>query len=465
MPDLVSKPQLAKHATSLAQGYQLVNYHSTTYIPADYETGDTSVTPPADRTIWLPLNRDRIQRIGAVQYGILFANDSELRNFDFMVSQLAHQVDDQVDELLVRTPEGLKRLSTSGKLEEPTGEFVPNTVAPMLNDDKKAKAEVMAVFVEWLDSEEEAESLLRHLATCLSPGYSAIKYVLLLGGGRNGKSTLMKMLLRLFGMDNVSNVTRQQMAEQSPTVCELNGKLLNLVFDGQAEYLKDSGAEKTLIAGEPFAIRRLYESTPTVVQTNALFVEGLQHEPKTKDKSAALQKRLVRFQFMKVFPQNNKFERHMLSEPILGAFLSLLIDHYVDGDEMAEALAPTSKAIELQLEHLFENSKGLQFLKHVIESPTLQLDDFLGQPASELVRDFRSWRVQENDLATWAEPDVLALFAPLVNTERRSIRTAEGPRKVRVLTSLKDEAAAFITSLEGHDDDADEALLDALVDD
>lgn len=466
MLGIKNKQQFAQEAHTLASSWELVRYHNVTYIPADYETRETGVLPPLDRTIWLPLDRDDIQQIAAIRFSTLFANDSELANFDFMVAQNSRQVYDQVDELLVRTEDGLRLLTNEGKLEEPTGSFVPNTVVPMLNTDEKDKARVFDTITEWLDSEEEAESLLSHLATVLSPGYSAVKYVLLLGEGRNGKSVLLKMLAATIGADNVSSVTRQQISMESPVVTDLNGKLLNLVFDGQAEYLKDSGTEKSLIAGEPVQIRLLYKSAATTVRTNALYVEGLQQEPKSKDKSTALQKRLVRFQFPKVYALNHKFERSMLTEASLGAFLSLLIDRYVTEDSVAERLAPTTKAIELQLEHMYVNSIGLQFLKYIEESDTLGMASILGQPLSDLVTLFQSWRLKENDLGAWAEPDVLALFAPLLNSERRSVREGGVVRKVRIATALKTEAAAFVNSLKGAEDDsADEALLAALVDD
>lgn len=82
----------------------------------------------------------------------------------------------------------------------------------------------------------------------------------------------------------------------------------------------------------------------------------------------------------------------------------------------------------------------------------------------DIVRSFQSWRLKENDLGTWPEPDVMAQLLPLVHTERRSVRTGGTVRKVRVVTSLKTEATAFIESLKGDTDD-DAALLDAVVDD
>lgn len=467
--ELKSKATLAGEAFKMADSFSLVRYRDVTYIPADFETHDVMNPVPPERTMWLPTSTTYIRRLAATQFGTLFGSDSELRSFEFMVAQNSDHVDTMVTTLLVRTPNGLKVLQDDGSMDDPTGEFMPNTLSPMLNEDVAAKDKVFSVIAEWLDSEEEAHSLLYHLATALAPGWPAVKYVLLLGEGRNGKSLLLKMMHRLFGAANVSHVTRQDMTEGTTAVIELNGKLLNIVFDGQKAYLKDSGREKSLIAGEPVPIKKLYESSPVMVQSNALFIEGLQEEPKSLDKSTALQKRLVRFLFPNIYKLDHKFEREMLAEENLGAFLSLLIDHYVTEDEVAEKLAPTQKSMELQLEHMYVNSIALQFLKWLEETDATGVQGMLGSPLHEIVPKFQSWRIKENDLGTWAEPDVLALFAPLVATERKSVRIDGSPRKVRVVTMLKDEARAFIESLKGHEDDGTDAGVvddvDALVED
>jgi hypothetical protein len=458
---LKTKKELAQEAFTLAQSFNLVRYRSVTYIPADFETRETSDPPDIDRTIWLPLSRHQLRLLAAVQFDTLFGTDAELAAFDFMVAQQANPVEKTVCSLLVRTPAGLKELGEDGLLVDPTGDFRPNTLVPMLNEDQAEKDRVFAVVQGWLNSDVEAESLLCHLATCLAPGWSAVKYVLLLGEGRNGKSVMLKMLQGLFGVDNVSNVTRQAMSEKSAVVTELNGKLLNIIYDGQAAYVKDSGTEKSLIAGEPAPIRRLYESTATMVATNALFIEGLNHEPKTSDKSMALQRRLVRFQFPNVYELDHVFERSMLTEPALGAFLSLLIDRYVKEDEVALRLAPTARTIELGLEQVYANSPGLQFLRYLEESDALGVNGILGESMSKVVARFQSWRTKENDLGSWAEPEVKHQLDPLVNTERKTQRVNGKPRKVRVVTSLKYEAAAYIESLKGTDD---ETLIDTVVD-
>jgi hypothetical protein len=459
---LKTPKERAEIAHKLARSFELVRYRNITYQPAHYETGDTAVPPSPTETVWIPLDVEAVRRLAAGQFDVLFPTESELRGFEFMVAQNCTGMDHAPDGLLVRTTDGLRLLNHLGQLEDTDGSFVPNAIIPMLNDDAELKAKVFDHIAEWVNSEEEAHSLLRHVATSLAPGWSAVKYLLLMGEGRNGKSVFLKMVHHLFGTHNVSHVTRQAISLQSPAVLDLNGKLVNLVYDGQAEYLKDSGAEKTLIAGEVFPIRRLYDSTNTPVQTNALFIEGLQQEPKSKDKSSALQKRLVRFWFPNIYPQDNAFERMMLSEPMLGAFLSLLIDHYVLRDAVAKELAPTSGALELQLEHMYHNSIAMQFLKHIEETDALGVDGLIGEQLDTAVDSFRSWRVKEGDVDRWADPDVELQLRPLFHNDRKTKRLATGPRKVRVITGLKPEAEAFLNSLKG---DPDDEQADALVED
>ena len=396
MAELKNKQQLADAAISLASSYDLVQREVTTFIPVHWETGSPEPIPPHGERIWVPLSRDDKRRLANMKYRVLFSNDGELRNFDFMVRQLAIQQNAPVKSILIKTEQGLMKLDEHGQLIPHDDVFTPNYVRPMLNDDPDKKTEVYDTIVEWVGGEEDAESLLYHLATSLAPAYSAVKYVLLLGEGRNGKSVLLTMLAELFGQENVSSVSRQMMAERSPTCVELNDKLLNVIFDGEMSYIKDSSMEKTLIAGEPGTVRMLYESSTTTVQTNALFIEALNTEPKARDKSSALQKRLVRFRFPNVYEVDKEFSKKMTSEPYLGALLSLLIDHYVPEADISKRLAPTQSSLELQMDQVWITSPILQFLETLIGDPAIAKLESGDMEVAVFLASFKPWAQTQN---------------------------------------------------------------------
>ena len=116
----------------------------------------------------------------------------------------------------------------------------------------------------------------------------------------------------------------------------------------------------------------------------------------------------------------------------------------------------------LQLEHMFINSIGLQFLKHLEETDALGAAGLVGSEVDAMVKQFQSWRIKENDLGHCADPDVVTMFSPIINIERKSKRVNGSPRKVRFVASFKAEALAFIETLRGDEEDD---ILDALVED
>lgn len=459
---LKAKSEHAQDAITLAKSFQLVHYRNSLYVPVHFETGEINALGDPVDSCWETVSSSQLQRIAAAQFSTLFGSDSELRNFYFMVEQASQHVDNVVDSLLVRTEAGLRRLDNEGVLQAPSGEFVPNAIKPMLNEHESAKQMVYDTIVQWLGSEEEAVSLLHHLATVLAPGWSAVKYVMLLGEGRNGKGVLLGMLKLLFGEENMSMVPRQEIAKRTPMVLDLNGKLINMVMDGSVEYIKDSGTEKTLVAGEPAYIKDLYKAAPVVVQTNALFVEALNKEPLSRDKSSALQKRLARFYFNNVYESDLAFQAKMWRDSVVGAFLALLIDYYVKSEETAEKLRLTEASQLLQIEHMFVNSHGLQFLKAQLERDSSY--SLVGFALEDIAEQFLRWKVTLGD-SSWELADAMQTVSPLVICERKSQRSNGKVRKVKVATEYRPEVTQFLDSVKGDIDENSVELFDAMVED
>lgn len=461
MLELTNKQTMASAARTQATSYKLVQHGSTTYMPAHWQTEEPGPCAP-DQQIWIPLTRRDMMRQGN-HAGILFASDAEITNFALMLRQFAEEDESRVTSLLIRTEDGLRVLDKTGALVEPDGTFRPNVLGPVVNPDPDDKAALFQVLVDWLGAEEEAHSLLHHLATALSPGWSAVKYVLLIGDGRNGKSVLLNMISDIFGLANISHVTRQQIAERLPVVAELNNKLLNIVFDGEMTYIKDSSVEKTLIAGEPAVVRMLYENGNTTVQTNALFIEALNAEPKSRDKSGALQKRLSRFFFPNVYAVDKAFEKKMRSPRMLGAMLSLLLDHFVQKHEIAEKLRATSGSSALQVEQNLLNSPLHQFISYLVNQDAKFADKLLGEtlPIDPLVESFMAWRVQEG-FTEFSTVDIKRMFREGFYTEWKTVRENGRVVKKQRISGPKPDVHALLTQMKG---DEDEAALEALVDD
>lgn len=459
-----TKADLTATAQALAQQYKLVRHNSQLFVPVDWRNPVVTDQPidPLD-TVWHSMNSEEVQRFGNDMGLILFTTPSEATNFHFMLMQEAerpHKI--RTDELFVKDEGGLKVLAPDGTLTDPTGEFLPNVLVPTLNRDEATKAELWEIIVDWVRGEDIAHSLLYHLATMLAPAWSATKLVMLIGEGANGKSTLLKMLVELLGKHNVSGITRQQMAAREPSIVDLNNKLANIVFDAPKEYLKDSSTEKTLVVGEPIDVRMLYANTNTPVWTNGLFIEGLNQEPKSGDKSSALQRRLVRFQFPNKYPLDYAFEAKLTSEPYTGALLALMLDHYVLPSERATKLAPVQASLDLQIEQLWHNSKAFQWVHEIVERNPGQAKLFVGSDLDSHVQAFHAWLMQGKD--EFSAVDALRMLKEVFTSTRKSKRTAAGVRKVWVVDGLTPDAQRMVDMLteEGDEDGVPEdgALVD-----
>ena len=445
---------LTADADTLALSFEYVSYLDQLYAPVDYETGDDTAAAPPDRRCWIPLSNQDIQEKARAQFDTAFGKRSTTSEFVYMVDQAArafNPVKDVQPWLLIKTEQGLKALHEDGLLYDPDGSFIPNMLVPVLNEDPDDKAEVLKTIVDWLGGDEEAAlSLLHHLATALAPHWSAGKYLLLIGDGRNGKSVLTTMLEKMFGESNCSGVDRQTVAAGDVGMFDLNGKLLNLVYDGSAEFIKDSGREKSLIVGERIKKRKNYRDEQSAVQTSALFIESLNLEPRTSDKSSALQARLVRFRFPNKYVTDDGFFEHMCSERMLGALLALLLDHYVLQSEKSEKLAPTAKSRKLQLEYMVDNSMALQFVVYLEETEPLGAEDELvGMWFDDLVSKFKSWRLNLNDIGVYDRGDMNKLFEPYVETKRSSKRPAPKQAGVSMqrITKLKPDTLELLAFL------------------
>src|SRR5699024_11701455 len=123
------------------------------------------------------------------------STESEFSSFLFMTQQLADK-EDPTERLLIMTADGVKTLDDYGKLVPSTGQFSPFYVN-LFYDDTVDERPFWDMLVGWVDGEDQARAVLRHLSVGLQPSWTASKYLLFIGGGLNGKSTLLRMIEKI----------------------------------------------------------------------------------------------------------------------------------------------------------------------------------------------------------------------------------------------------------------------------
>lgn len=142
------------------------------------------------------------------------------------------------------------------------------------------------------------------------------KAFLLIGEGRNGKSTFLKVLTEMVGQRNCSNVSLSKLDKEFFLV-NLDGKLVNVAEETPSEARVNSEVFKTVVAGGSIAACRkyhdIYEFNPT-----ARFIFACNRLPKFDENSFGVDKRLYFIPFNAEFVDENAdpfiFERDLRME-------------------------------------------------------------------------------------------------------------------------------------------------------
>ncbi|MFW6028900.1 MAG: DNA primase family protein [Halanaerobiales bacterium] len=155
---------------------------------------------------------------------------------------------------------------------------------------------------EWLPDNKSRMFLQEYIGYCLIPDTSYHKAVILLGEGKNGKSTFLKVIERLFGEHILSNIPLHRISDRFETAY-LQDKLINICSDIDPKYLTNVGIIKTLIAGEK--IRGEYKGGNSFdFKPIVRLLFSANEIPKSIDKSYAWYRRFEIVEFPNRFEDN-----------------------------------------------------------------------------------------------------------------------------------------------------------------
>lgn len=178
----------------------------------------------------------------------------------------------------------------NGVLEWKTGRLLPHSSAiaslvklPVKYDPAAKSAAVDKYFASTFPPEvaRVVEEMIGYL---LIPDTRFEKAFLLVGPGRNGKSTLLKAIDALLGPENVSKVPLHELAEQRFKRAELYGKLANICADLDDRALASTGIFKAVVSRQRGPNRRGAEvqrplHLPTLREA-CLLVQPAPHDPR-----------------------------------------------------------------------------------------------------------------------------------------------------------------------------------------
>lgn len=134
----------------------------------------------------------------------------------------------------------------------------------------------------------------------LWPDYSVHKAVMLLGVGRNGKGTLLRLLTAFLGKRSVSNVTLQDLVADRFAKADLYGKLANIGGDLPSKDLSDTAAFRNLTGGDDNRAQEKYRAAFSF-RNKAKMLFSANVLPRSPDDTYAFYSRWILIEFLNIF--------------------------------------------------------------------------------------------------------------------------------------------------------------------
>lgn len=228
---------------------------------------------------------------------------------------------------------------------------------------------------------------------CLIPTAKFQKGFILYGGGSNGKSTLLDMLIALLGENNVSSLSLKEL-NHNFKLQEITSKMANIGDDISDEYLTDTSIFKKLVTGEEITVDKKHVDTYKLRNT-AKMIFSANTMPTTMDKSNGMIRRLVIIPFnakiSKTDPDYDPFILDKLTTPEAKSYLlSLAVKGILRVFENHQFTEPEEVA-QMVREYEKENNNVLQFMEEV---------DILDRDSQSVYTDYKFWCI-ENGVSSY----------------------------------------------------------------
>lgn len=146
-----------------------------------------------------------------------------------------------------------------------------------------------------------------------------------LGGGANGKSTLVHLLYKIFG-PYLTEITVKQLEDERDTP-QLNGKLGNVCKESSEGFVEDTRTYKSIGTHESFAVHRFHSQDMVQIEGNVHHIFSANSVPTFGDKSYAARRRTLVIPFLNVFKDDESFMDRTFTDKLIEAFIAEMIKY------------------------------------------------------------------------------------------------------------------------------------------
>jgi P4 family phage/plasmid primase-like protien len=192
------------------------------------------------------------------------------------------------------------------KQREQTPDYLTMSKLPITYDPIAECPRIEKFLGEVIQEPHKLKEVLKFWAYVLLKDCRYEKGLMLLGGGSNGKSVLIKLFEEAVGKDDCCNLSLHELEEDRFARARLFGKALNTYADNKSQRLKETGNLKTTISGDMVEGQEKFKPR-FKFRPRAKLIISTNNPPQTDDRTHAFYRRWLIVMFERTFvPTDDK---------------------------------------------------------------------------------------------------------------------------------------------------------------
>lgn len=285
----------------------------------------------------------------------------------------------------------------NGVADIKTGTLAPHTYKNLFKYCSPVDFDPLATCPKWLQylsdvfkGDEELRDLVQRMFGYIIIGGDPFlhKAFCLVGSGRNGKSTLLKVLKNVVGGESYATISMSKLDKEFSLV-SLDGKLANIVEETPNDEINSEAFKNMVAGGEVRAAHKGFDEYS--FHCKARFVFACNDMPQFRDKNISMTDRLIFLPFDRYFSDE---ERDPFIADKLIAELPGILNWAIEGAKrvVAEKFIPNPKASELTKEsYRRESDTVYAWFSYRIDVK----NGGVGITTTELYEKYKNWAESE----------------------------------------------------------------------
>ncbi|PDJ65960.1 phage/plasmid primase, P4 family, partial [Listeria monocytogenes] len=349
-----------------------------------------------------------------------YCNGQKTRYVDEVINQMHYRAklipDDDVFDIKLKN--GILR---DGKfIEIDYTDFTPYSIHAKYDPETEAVQIVDEYLNHLTDSDEDYKKFILEMM-----GYCFVvdkeikrmigRFFILVGGGGNGKGTLLSIIRSILNQKNCTGLSIKNMTDER-YFNVLQGRLANLGDDIQDEPINNEQMKvlKNISTCDFVEMRKLYGNAKSVEMTPTLIFTS-NHIIKSFEKGDSYKRRVTWMpMFTKVSKKDKRFISNITNEKALQYWTKLVVEAYFRIYEN-EDFTKTSKVEEFNARYHEDNDSTLEFVHD------LDILDVEGKRGPEIYEEYELW-AEENGLNVQSRRALNTTIKSVLDLETKPVK-------------------------------------------